>query len=332
MAARDLERGYVDVQLDFLAKPDGPDARAAIQDAIDSRRKGTDALEVYLPAGRWYIGQGGPANGLRLRSTLRLRGAGLGKTILVPLAGVTMDELLYGDDLVDVAVQDLSIDMAGLSAGHGRCITIEGARRVTLESLGLLNTRDATNGHAVLFATDPATDVWVRFCYMAGLKRCGVRFAGALAQGLLHHNRVITDHTAAFEYVAPGLFTDELNIVTEAGVTRITGSGAAPPGAWQTLTLDSGWTSVSGRPAPAYYFDAFGRVHLRGEVRATTGKVAGNRIAAGLPLPDTPSGHPLEFRAPVELVHIETDGELVFQGPGTFTGTLKLNQVSYRKL
>jgi hypothetical protein len=197
----------------------------------------------------------------------------------------------------------------------------------------LRNCRNTADGHAVFFSGGSCFNVWIEGCLGTGLPKKFVlaEASAALTGALIQHNRVITLDSAYLSIAGSGVYHEPDNIVTENGVTRITGGGAAAPGSWTTLTKDAGWGNITGRPVLAYYFDAFGRVYLRGEVDATATKNPGDRIAAALPTPDTPSSAPLEFRCEVEKCHVNTAGELVFQGPAGFTGNLSFNGVHYRK-
>jgi len=113
----------------YGAKGDGvTDDTSAIQAAIDARPAvGT----VFLPAGTYLT-----TSGLRLKSGVAIRGAGRDDTTLTMPPRSSVEFMLHGEGLSDVAISDLTLRAAGYSSNVGG-IKMTGAHNCSASSLRL---------------------------------------------------------------------------------------------------------------------------------------------------------------------------------------------------
>src|SRR3990172_12287717 len=106
----DLERGRIDL-FDQGGRPGGVfDNHGALVSACARKQKtGSGALDLYIPPGLWYA-KGDGVTSVPLKSQLRIRGAGIRRTIIVAGADSSFDRFFYGQgSLQAVEIADLSL-------------------------------------------------------------------------------------------------------------------------------------------------------------------------------------------------------------------------------
>jgi len=308
---RENVRSFVNVA-DYRSVGDGiSSSHQAFLDAIDVARVSPSIGNiVYVPEGRWIL----DAGAVPIYSRLEYRGAGRGRTIL-QCAGATTARLFQALSAVDhVRFADLTIDLARICLVG---IEIAGCADFAAERIEITNGKDATGAWPFSFIMDPCSDLWIQSCRFSRLYREALSFGAGtvLDGGFLSHNRAITAHTAWLSIASPGTYTEPDNIVTENGITRITGAGGGgiSEGAFTTPTLGSKWQTVPSWEVAQYYkhgqvVSSQGAIEVKPGQTVSQNEVVFTFDAGFRPAKPTPrmlSGF---------LFLVEPDGDLIYAG------------------